>query len=335
MSNRKAVTVQVVQEGGLDLTAGTTYVVEPCGTKFRDDLGDLRLVRDMDRYRIGYEFKPGDRVHYHNSLRSTGTVIKHSRPTNVDVDWDHPDSNCPWGVYPQNLILIKEAETVTAPTNRINAETQFNYVIFNKERADCVNHRPYAVNGNRAELIDDGGDRQDVYPTQEGVVGCAPIEFIIRTLDAPNKTCIGKYVSAVPNYETGDIKCQAEHKTQAHRFTFEQVVEFLQFARRKFEAGKHSEFEVLLEPVRVGNGVVTEKRSTAGRRVGDTLLCVLAGRRELLVGQTYKVVSIDGDGDEFIEPVRPEAHTREQLTLYPSLAAAPVFTRGSQFEEVR
>ena|SRR5690554_1473800 len=208
-----------------------------------------------------------------------------------------------------------------------------NYVTFKTQAIDITPGKLYLVN-QRGEFLDDVGDERGLAGHRDKVATEGAIEYIIRCVTAPNPSCRGKYICSQPDYVTGHVSCTAEHKAAAQRFTLEQVAEFLQFTHKQYHDRKQSsEFEVLLAPIRVV-GEPEPRVGNSGYKVGDVVRCILSGRRELIPRQLYRVVEIDGDGDEKIEPVSPEQHTESQLDRFPSLGLAADFTRGSTFTAV-
>lgn len=190
--------------------------------------------------------------------------------------------------------------------------------------------------GNRHIFLDDAGDRREFAEFAHDNCPSGEIAFIIRCLKAPNGKCHGNYVDDKPDYDSNYIRCSAEHKAAAHRFTLSEVAEFLRFTHKQYHEHKQtSEFEVLLAPIRV----VAEppkpkpkpKRGNGGHEVGTILHCLVSGRREIVVGQHYRVASIDSDGDELIVPLDPDQHTRRQNFRFPSLASNPEFARATVF----
>jgi len=208
-----------------------------------------------------------------------------------------------------------------------------NYVTFKTQDIDITPGKLYLVSPN-GEFFDDVGDERDLLDHRGKVATEGAVEYIIRCVTAPNPSCRGKYICSAPDYETGHVSCTAGHKAAAQRFTLEQVAEFLRFTHKQYHEHKRSsEFEVLLAPIRVV-GEPEPRVGNSGYKVGDVVRCRLSGRHELIPRQLYRVVKLDGDGDERIEPVRPERHTEHQLVCFPSLGLAADFTRGSTFVKV-
>lgn len=208
-----------------------------------------------------------------------------------------------------------------------------NYVTFKTRAIDITPGKLYLVN-QRGEFFDDVGDERELVDHHSKVATEGAVEYIIRCVTAPNVSCQGNYICSLPDYVTGHVSCTAEHKAAAQRFTLEQVAEFLRFTHKQYHEHKRSsEFEVLLAPIRVV-GEPEPRVGNSGYKVGDVVRCILSGRRELIPRQLYRVVEIDGDGDEKIEPVYPEQHTESQLDRFPSLGLAADFTRGSTFTAI-
>jgi len=179
------------------------------------------------------------------------------------------------------------------------------YFIRREDGLDITAGKAYVV-GSDGKYRDDVGDDRFA-GTRDSIYGEA--KFIIRCLDAPNKSCVGKYIDEAFVPAVGNVNCEAEHKAAAHQFTLPEVIEFLRFTRKKHdEQGKTSSFEVLLAPILCtfeGEFKKPEPVGTGGYKVGDRLICEASSHRGLLVGEEYVVYRIDGDDDECIEPAGP------------------------------
>lgn len=208
-----------------------------------------------------------------------------------------------------------------------------NYVTFKTQAIDITPGKLYLVNQN-GQFLDDEGDERDLLDHRGKVATEGAVRYVIRCIDAPNLSCKDKFINKQPDYTTGHIACTASHPAGAYHFTLDEVAEFLRFTHKQYHEHKRSsKFEVLLAPIRVV-GEPEPRVGNSGYKVGDVVKCVLSGRRELIPRQLYRVVEIDGDGDEKIEPFYPEQHTESQLACFPSLGLAADFTRGSTFTAV-
>ena len=282
------------------------------------------------------QFNPGDRVRYIGGYRGnhpvpgsvrTGTVTEHDRPTNVRVSWDDPSKppSSIRGVFPQNIELIEDTTVTETTPNTIR------YLIRREDDFDITAGKAYVV-GSDGKYRDDVGDDRFA-GTRDSIYGEA--KFIIRCLDAPNKSCVGKYIDEAFVPEVGNVGCGAEHKAAAHQFTLPEVIEFLRFTRKKHdEQDKTSSFEVLLAPILCtfeGEFKKPERVGTGGYKVGDRLICEASSHRGLLVGEEYVVYRIDSDNDECIEPA---GSGRLALGARYAASGNSEFNEGCKFRKV-
>jgi len=225
-----------------------------------------------------------------------------------------------------------QPEEPPVPDTTETTPNTIRYFIRREDGLDITAGKAYVV-GSDGTYRDDAGDNRYAWHYVEGIYGEA--KFIIRCLDAPNKSCVGKYIDEAFVPEVGNVNCEAEHKADAHQFTLPEVIEFLRFTRKKHdEQGKTSSFEVLLAPILCtfeGEFKKPEPVGTGGYKVGDRLICEASSHRGLLVGEEYVVYRIDGDDDECIEPAGPG-----RLALGARYAASgnSGFNEGCKFRKV-
>lgn len=205
-----------------------------------------------------------------------------------------------------------------------------NYVTFAEGGIDITAGKLYHVHEGR--FFDDIGDEREVEDVNCDVATEGAVRYVIRCVEAPNLSCKDKFINEQPDYTTGHIACTASHPAGAYHFTLDEVAEFLRFTHKQYhEYKRSSKFEVLLAPIRVVAEPPQPKVGNGGHAVGTILRCLVSGRREIVVGQHYRVESIDDDGDELIVPVDTHEHTHRQNRRFPSLASNPGFARATVF----